>query len=413
MRYFKYSLFFILLFTAFLSAQSGRKPIYIESNTAGTGVNTPVFISFKVPYSNLVFIKQGDKYTSGMTFSMEIYDLEDNLVKRETLNEYLSVFDYKATENRDLYLQGVIETHLDPGDYTFQPLVDLENTNRSIKLEKFLQTVPEENAALLFGTVVSENDVNCDHKKYRLVNNDKNVPFGKDSTLIFIPVEFAIDDNPVIKISKDEKEVLLTPEYYILNNTVFNLVKCNSNITAELVDENPTNILVIHGIFNELEEGRYKLTIQADTTEYISDFEVNWIDKPLSLSNTEYAVKLLKIAFGDDPVDNILSRDEEQWYPALVDYWKQYDPVDSTVFNELMNEYYERADFAIRNFSSLDTRDGAETDRGETFIKFGEPDSISRGSNDNDNITEVWYYNEAEKSFIFVDETGLGNYIMK
>ena len=56
----------------------------------------------------------------------------------------------------------------------------------------------------------------------------------------------------------------------------------------------------------------------------------------------------------------------------LFKYWKKLDPVKSTTFNELMAEFYERADISRERFKTADNFDGSRTDRGIVFIKYGE-----------------------------------------
>jgi GWxTD domain-containing protein len=96
----------------------------------------------------------------------------------------------------------------------------------------------------------------------------------------------------------------------------------------------------------------------------------------------------------------------------LINYWKSKDPVNETTFNELMNEFYRRIDDANLRFKTTDNKPGAETDRGEILIKFGEPDSIDRNYSDKDNILEIWKYNKIDRQFVFADNTGLGNFIL-
>ena len=77
-----------------------------------------------------------------------------------------------------------------------------------------------------------------------------------------------------------------------------------------------------------------------------------------------------------------------------------------------MSEFYSRIDFAIDNFSSINKSDGAKTDRGKVFIKYGEPSSNERVFSNN-KVLEIWQYEQLEKKFIFTDNTGTGNFILE
>lgn len=43
-----------------------------------------------------------------------------------------------------------------------------------------------------------------------------------------------------------------------------------------------------------------------------------------------------------------------------------------------MNKFYERIDYAVKNFYTLSKSKGAFTDRDKIFIKYSKPTSISR-----------------------------------
>ncbi len=91
-------------------------------------------------------------------------------------------------------------------------------------------------------------------------------------------------------------------------------------------------------------------------------------------------------------------------------YWERMDPTPGTVRNERMEEYYLRVAYSNRSYKA-GARDGWETDRGLVMIRFGEPTEIERHpfSFDNDPY-EVWTYNHIGRRFIFIDQTGFGDY---
>ena len=96
----------------------------------------------------------------------------------------------------------------------------------------------------------------------------------------------------------------------------------------------------------------------------------------------------------------------------MHEYWKKYDPTPETEFNELMEEFYSRIDYAAMEFRGINKKDGLSTDRGRIYIKNGKPDNIERFSNDNGYIVETWTYNATGKVFQFIDKQGTGNFIL-
>ncbi len=95
-------------------------------------------------------------------------------------------------------------------------------------------------------------------------------------------------------------------------------------------------------------------------------------------------------------------------------FWARLDPTPGTERNERMEEYYYRVDYANRRFGVGRSNAGWNTDRGEVLIRFGEPDFVQRhpyavGARP----YEVWEYPRLHRRFIFIDETGFGDYELR
>ncbi len=81
----------------------------------------------------------------------------------------------------------------------------------------------------------------------------------------------------------------------------------------------------------------------------------------------------------------------------------------------LRNEYYHRVAYANEQFPFINM-DGWKTDRGRVYIKYGEPDVIERRPNTSgDRPYVIWIYHDLEGGckFLFVDESGFGDYKLK
>jgi GWxTD domain-containing protein len=93
------------------------------------------------------------------------------------------------------------------------------------------------------------------------------------------------------------------------------------------------------------------------------------------------------------------------------EFWKKRDPEPATEINELMQEYYFRVEYSNEHFSTH--RSGWETDRGRIYILYGEPTQIERHPFEaGTRPYEIWYYNEINRKFVFVDNTGFGDYTL-
>jgi len=112
--------------------------------------------------------------------------------------------------------------------------------------------------------------------------------------------------------------------------------------------------------------------------------------------------------------------------PIFVEYfWERHDPYPETEENEFRDEFFTRFDYVNQNFYTP-FRNGADTDRGKIYLRFGEPDDIVREPGglpsqiDYDSSTwqtkpfEVWEYFGAVEGqlvwFHFVDKNGDGSF---
>jgi GWxTD domain-containing protein len=77
-------------------------------------------------------------------------------------------------------------------------------------------------------------------------------------------------------------------------------------------------------------------------------------------------------------------------------------------------EYYRRVAYANEYFAFAN-REGWQSDRGRVYIKYGEPDYILREPSTREyRPYQIWFYDDIEGGvrFLFIDETGFGDYKM-
>ena len=121
---------------------------------------------------------------------------------------------------------------------------------------------------------------------------------------------------------------------------------------------------------------------------------------------------MLQYIENENIFDKMLDADEDDYKDELNEYWKKYDPTPNTKYNELMEEYYSRIDYAASKFRNLTKRNGISTDRGKVYIKYGQPDKIERSSDEYGYVVETWIYGNNKQKFVFVDKDGTGNFIL-
>lgn len=122
-----------------------------------------------------------------------------------------------------------------------------------------------------------------------------------------------------------------------------------------------------------------------------------------------------------DSVEPILSLKEQKEYRRsenktkfIRSFWKKRDPLFLTEYNERVLEHYSRIAYANLRFGVPKLGiDGYETDRGQIYIRYGEPKIKKKIRPEIENgifypTTDVWIYGNFQ--FVFEDVYSSGNY---
>jgi GWxTD domain-containing protein len=142
-------------------------------------------------------------------------------------------------------------------------------------------------------------------------------------------------------------------------------------------------------------------------------FAVRWTDVPVMIRDIDKAVEqLIYIARGGE-LDFIREAPTaEEKKKRFLEFWAKRDPDQNTERNELMEEYYRRVEYCNNAFASY--IEGWRTDRGMVYIRFGAPENVERHPFEyNTKPYEVWYYYQQNRQFVFVDESGFGDYRLR
>uniref|UniRef100_A0A7C4X9W6 GWxTD domain-containing protein n=1 Tax=candidate division WOR-3 bacterium TaxID=2052148 RepID=A0A7C4X9W6_UNCW3 len=137
------------------------------------------------------------------------------------------------------------------------------------------------------------------------------------------------------------------------------------------------------------------------------------ISRPFFLEDRAWLIKVSQLEYIATPseISKLKSAPVEKRDSLWKDFWKKYDPTPNTEYNEKEYEYFERIDYAEKNFCFGDK--GWRSDRGRIYVKFGPPDEIqSRPYELGTKPYEIWLYYRLNLKFIFYDRYGFGEYIL-
>lgn len=388
-----------------------QKLIYTQTLVFPYDSLSTIYYLYKIPYQNLVFLKNGGNYTAEIRVDIEITDTNSNFVKREIKDWKIQTTSFEETNSAELFAEGLINLNLPDGKYNIQPIITDQNSKREFKLGKNRLDV-NKSKRKIETLIVDSKKVNCEEEEFfKLTNFEGNIPFGSDDHNLIIPVsDISLKEINVTVLSQNDTIAKRTLTDSFISAISFK--ECSNKILFTDNKGYQTNIFILNGINSKLKEGPFTVIVNEDKEIKFSSF-VSWYNKPVSLRDPELAIKALKHIEKESVIDSLLDLDEEKLYKGLVDYWKKMDPSPETEFNELMAEYYSRVDYAQINFASLTGVKGIDTDRGKIFIKFGKPDQIERASNEKGKIVETWIYIKPQRKFVFVDKQGVGEFSLE
>ena len=143
----------------------------------------------------------------------------------------------------------------------------------------------------------------------------------------------------------------------------------------------------------------------------IKSFVSRWEGVPSTITDLDKAVdQLIYIANPDEInyIENAENRNEKT--KRFVEFWKKRDSNPADEYNAIFTEYFNRVAFSDENFTSYSI-EGWRSDRGMVLIILGIPDNIDRHPFEYySKPYEVWQYYDLNRSFIFIDNSGFGDY---
>uniref|UniRef100_A0A832DE39 GWxTD domain-containing protein n=1 Tax=Ignavibacterium album TaxID=591197 RepID=A0A832DE39_9BACT len=373
--------------------------------------NYQITYLYKIPYSRIQFEKVNDHFESQFELTIEVKNKENKLVKREFVKDKIISYNFDETISNKKFLENFITLVLTPDTYTFQTIFEDKLTNRQ-RPQKPL-TIELNDSTKKYSPILVEQKIyqNDNSTKFIVANFSGSIPFSKELyNLIILSDKFESNKNYSVKFFQSDS-LYLTKNIITKTLGIPKFEKLNGVVTVSFDSSFLLNGLILTDVNKNLEEGLYLVKILSDDNKELESFQydIKWFNKPFSLNDADFALEMISFIESEQSYSNIFKkslRSEE----LLKQYWKTKDPTPNTSFNELMEVFYERVDYAESNFRNLSGVSGAKTDRGRTYIVNGNPDRIDRGVNYDGKITETWYYENPKRIFIFVDKRGDGSF---
>ncbi len=381
-----------------------------------TGNYYNLYFAYNIPLDKLVFQKGNNHFETSIRLTIEILDSAKKLISREFDQKKAIADNFDDTKNKSLSVQGFIKTTLQNGNYQIEPKLRDMNSEGDIPFPaEDLNTKDFDDYNVIKPLIINSEMVNCgDYDYYSLTNRGDHIPFSKEFCDLIIPVNDTSVNYLDINFINSEDTVSTQRVYSFYRGSLLPEICSNYIVLNGNENSKTLNYFLVKQVNKNLFEGNVSVEIKKDNDSKLIKYNIPvvWDNKPFSLRNPELAIESLKFIASDSTISAMLDSNEEDYKDELFDYWKKFDPTPQTSFNELMNEYYERIDYAAKEFRGIGRQSGLNSDRSKVYVRFGKPDNIERNSNSDGNVIEKWTYNNPERVFVFIDKRGTGNFTL-
>lgn len=400
-----------------------------------------VSVMFRLDYDLIPFLRvrpeiteapEEAEYFAPIQMGLEIYEgshrrsrrssQQERSVYRDSYQDTIYVDSFDDTQSRLDHVQGFVSTELQPGEYNYELQLRRAQSTREQSSTRRNINVPDYDTLSYAGMILlSDFQQHDDTRTGSFLNYGENVLYGSDyELLVMLPdnpdeTEYQFSVHRMQSGTSNETEsehtyrTTLSAEN-IFRGSDFSLLKSETDVSFRMNESDEGIRFGILSVPNsEFENARYRLQIKNSGNKVIAERIVNsrWLDMPVSLLNIDVAINMLRFIVSDNELRELRSGSAADKERKFREFWEQRDPTPDTEFNELMTEYYNRIDYAYRNYSSLQTP-GYESDRGKAYILYGEPDNIERRLPTDQPTTEVWEY--PNRTLVFEATTGFGDF---
>jgi GWxTD domain-containing protein len=414
----KIFLLIIIFISSYIYCQKFNQNFFTDFYSFPSNDSTSrIFYFYKIPVNSLIFVKKSDSYFASLQISVEINDSNSNFIQRQFKDRNVIYNDFDSTVNPDNYIEGIIDFPLENriSNITSRFLDINSQKEIFIKDETILKN-NNEVSEYLPPIILESKSISCESKTSNvLANYGGYIPFNNNSYKIFVPSIDTTLEKIFVKIVSNS-DTIVNGLVDRSDLTRIGFAECNGNV---VIKNDPSAIsssnFYIANITPKLKEGPFELIVsRTDDYKNKKSFKlfVQWFNKPRSLLDNESAIKSLRFVVKDDSIKKLL-KSESNYDSSLYHFWKRIDPSTDTEYNELMAEYYTRIDYCMANFSTITGLKGTETDRAKIYILHGKPTNIERGSNKQGKVSETWTYIKPPQKFVFIDERGIGEFVLK
>jgi len=406
----------LLLITNLQSYADGNSSFYFDAISFKS--NSEEFASridfyATVPYQSLEFDYK-KKYIAKYKISVKIINEKTKkIVVDDLISRTVVVGNYNESEGGNGEFDSFQKKYnIKSGKYRVE--VSLLNSNQLLLLKKFkkLEVLNFDYYDFSLSGIMLLSGVEEVNKKMKLT------PHLSDNIIVLEDGFFAFFE--IYNRREGLSKVYLN--YQILDNDN-KLVREGKIIEQNLKNSIERKFIFIKSLSKKTFQN-YKLKIIAKTNKEIDSSEKNILaitqhsisQKPSRNFNLDEdiknSVKKLRYIATDKEIEEILNaKNDAEIENNFYQFWESKDPTPNTRKNEAFILYYDRIRYANENFKSIGQ--GWRSDMGHIYVVLGPPSEVINSNSMSLDRYKKWNYIGENRSFIFYDKSGFGEYKLR
>ncbi|MGA8264832.1 MAG: hypothetical protein WB779_10355, partial [Ignavibacteriaceae bacterium] len=115
--------------------QQFKIPFFVEVHIIPDDSLNTIYYDYRIPYNQLTFVKDGDKYKAALNVALEVFDTTGQFISRQMKQRNIVADSFSETNSPDYFCEGVLLFHLQNDEYKFIPVINDVQSGQEVKLE--------------------------------------------------------------------------------------------------------------------------------------------------------------------------------------------------------------------------------------------------------------------------------------
>lgn len=361
-----------------------------------------------IPYQLLTFEKLGESFVANIDIDITITDEDNKRVDYKHIKKTITTPDYRQSQGAEgEFYKTFFRFGVPKGTYSVSADIEDEFSGNLYEREREVTVIDFDRFSFSLSGILLLSQIEEIEGKFKIT------PFISDNigainSDFFAFFEIYNDNQPKkVKIAYrllKKDEIVLEGDLKEfdakvgINQSFVRIDASNLSLSGEYI------VQIIAYDISATEHNDKK--VLAITQRSIKHHEtlISFLEEDINK-----AIKMLRYIATETELDKISkAKTDDLKREKLSLFWKELDPTPNTVYNEAMNEYYQRIKYANEQFKSY--TEGWLTDMGMVYVVLGPPIQVEKQSSMGNNVEyRIWQYS-GNRTFLFADKNGFGNF---